>query len=151
MSDRASAVVASTLAIAMTACGLAGARAQDAPSNESRESVAKLESLPLSVSDRRADLHARHHMRDAMSELSADGRRAALDRLERAEGALLNRHVYDLGPSLKTDQPVPKTSLISDLDEARLAVLRQDAARARQIAARVAGRLDAELARAPAR
>ncbi|SRR5579883_2403548 len=59
-------------------------------------------------------------------------RHDALDRLEQAEIALLNRHVYDLGPQLRTDRPVPPTSAISDLDRARLAVLTADTRRARQ-------------------
>ena len=59
-------------------------------------------------------------------------RRDALDRLEQAEVAVLNRHVYDLSPQLRTDRPVPATSAISDLDAARLAVLTSDARHARQ-------------------
>jgi len=70
-----------------------------------------------------------HH--GATTPVSA-GRRDALDRLEQAEIALLNRHVYDLGPQLRTDRPVPPTSAISDLDRARLAVLTADARHARQ-------------------
>jgi hypothetical protein len=69
--------------------------------------------------------------RGAAPPLSA-GRRDALDHLERAEIALLNRHVYDLGPQLRTDRPVPPTSAISDLDRARLAVLTADARHARR-------------------
>lgn len=72
-----------------------------------------------------------HQDRAATTPVSAE-RRDALDRLEQAEIVLLNRHVYDLGPQLRTDRPVPPVSAISDLDRARLAVLTADAHHARQ-------------------
>ncbi len=90
---------------------------------------------PATAADRLADLHARRDVARALAALPAGGRKEALGRLEGAEIALLNRQSYDLGPLLRTDRPVPTTSAIAELDQARVDVLHADVRRARAAAA----------------
>jgi hypothetical protein len=89
----------------------------------------------VSPSDKLADVDARHDLHVAIARLAADNWYVARDRLERAETALLNREVLDLGPALKIDQPLPKTAAMKDIDKARTALASRHLSLARHLAA----------------
>ncbi|HEX9462480.1 MAG TPA: hypothetical protein VGB82_07760 [Alphaproteobacteria bacterium] len=83
--------------------------------------------------DQQADNAARHDVQIASADLAAGKAPVGRDRLERAETALLNREVLDLGPALNTDRPLPKTQAIAELDQARAALDSHNIAAARQL------------------
>ncbi len=90
----------------------------------------------LTSADQLADATSRHDLNAAITQLSTHHRRAARDRLERAETALLNREVLDLGAALKPNRPLPQTPAIASIVKARteLASASHDLSRASQSA-----------------
>jgi hypothetical protein len=83
--------------------------------------------------NQQADNDARHDVQIASADLSAGKAHVGRDRLERAETALLNREVLDLGPALNTERPLPKTQAIAEIDQARAALDSRNIAAARQL------------------
>ena len=69
--------------------------------------------------DQAADHSAAADLQKALAALNKGDRHTARDLLERAETALLNRQVLDLGPSLQTDRPMPATPLRQQIEQAR--------------------------------
>lgn len=89
--------------------------------------------VPTASYGQQADKDARHDVQIASADLSAGKAYVGRDRLERAETALLNREVLDLGPALNTEQPLPKTPAMAEIDKARAALDSHDVAAARQM------------------
>jgi hypothetical protein len=86
---------------------------------------------PLGDFDRQASADARRDVQGALTQLTSHHWPAAIDRLERAETALLNRESLDLGAALTGDQPLPKTPAMAEIDAARAALASHDATQAR--------------------
>jgi hypothetical protein len=86
---------------------------------------------PLDDFDRQASADAQRDVQGALTQLTAHHWPLALNRLERAETALLNREGLDLGAALVGNQPLPKTSAMVEIDAARAALASHDAAQAR--------------------
>ncbi len=100
-------------------------------------SVGAAQAAPMMPSnDHRADDHARGYITIAMTDLSDHDQRAALDRLERAETALLNREAFDLGAGLDTAKPLPQTPAMTQIEMARTALLSHQTAPAHRYALR---------------
>lgn len=72
--------------------------------------------------DRPADRTAADDLEKAMSALAKGNRRATRDLLERADTAMLNREVLDLGSSLRIDRPLPQTPLRQKIEQAEAAI-----------------------------
>lgn len=81
--------------------------------------------------DRQAAQDAQRDVQGALKQLSSRDFSSALNRLESAETALLNRESLDLGASLNADQPLPKTAVMVDIDAARAALAKHNASQAR--------------------
>jgi hypothetical protein len=62
---------------------------------------------------------ARSDLTTAVKDMDAHRLRAARDELERAETALLNQQVLNLGPELNVNQPIPATPQITAIVQAR--------------------------------
>ena len=86
---------------------------------------------PLGDFDRQASVDAQRDVQGALTQLTSRHWPSALDRLERAETALLNRESLDLGAALTGNQPLPKTPAMVEIDAARAALASHDAAQAR--------------------
>lgn len=99
--------------------------------------------------DRQADTSARQNLNAAISRLSAGNRHQARDRLERAETALLNREVLDLGPKLDTSRPLPQTPAIAQIVNARTALATGRVNQAIQMAKAADQEVSTELASVP--
>jgi hypothetical protein len=78
----------------------------------------------VASADRPADRTAADDLQKAMSALAKGNRRATRDLLERADTAMLNREVLDLGPSLRVDRPLPQTPLRQQIERAEAALHR---------------------------
>lgn len=100
---------------------------------------------PLGDFDRQASADAQRDVQGALTQLTSHHWPSALDRLERAETALLNREGLDLGAALTGDQPLPKTPAMAEIDAARAALASHDAAQARAKATLAAHDIGAEL------
>jgi hypothetical protein len=104
---------------------------------------------PASVkpaADRAADQSAVDDLHKAMAALAKGERRAARDFLERADTALLNREVLDLGPSLRTGQPLPETPLRQQIKQAEAAAHGANAAAEKDAVNRAVSALEADAA-----
>jgi hypothetical protein len=76
----------------------------------------------LTSADRPADRDAAKDLQNAQAALAKGDHRSARDFLERADTALLNREVIDLGPTLRTDHPLPETALRQKIESAEAAM-----------------------------
>jgi hypothetical protein len=99
---------------------------------------------PLGDFDRQASVDAQRDVQGALAQLTSRHWPSALDRLERAETALLNRESLDLGAALVGNQPLPKTPAMAEIDAARAALALHDAAQARAKATLAAHDIGAE-------
>lgn len=99
---------------------------------------------PLGDFDRQASVDAQRDVQGALMQITARHWPSALDRLERAETALLNRESLDLGAALASDKPLPKTPAMAAIDAARAALASHDAAQARAKATLAAHDIGAE-------
>lgn len=96
--------------------------------------------VPAPPDTRQAEIAARHDVALAFAQLPAASRYEALGQLDGAEIALLDGQT-EYGPLLRlASPPSARSSAVSELDEARLDVLRHDAALARQTASSVSHR-----------
>lgn len=100
----------------------------------------------ITAIEKAADRTAVQDLQQAVTMLKGNDRRAARDLFERAETALLNREVLDLGPALRVDQPLPATPAIQRIKQAEKGL--QEARRTQAIDAAEQARaaLAAELA-----
>lgn len=71
------------------------------------------------TADRAADHSAAADLQRALTALASGDRHTARDLLERADTALLNREVLDLGATLQIDHPLPETPLRQQIEQAR--------------------------------
>lgn len=103
---------------------------------------------PASVdqADRAADRSAAGDLRDAMTALGRRDWRSARDFLERAETALLNREVLDLGPALRIDHPLPATTPIERIKHAEATLHGADRAKAADAIKEATSALDTDAA-----
>ncbi len=83
--------------------------------------------------DSQVDIDARHDVALAPEQIPAGSRYQPLSRLEGAEIALLRVH-SDFSPLLGTGLLARRTSPVSELDQARIDVLRRDAEEVRSAA-----------------
>ena len=72
--------------------------------------------------DRLADRDAAKDIQNAQAALAKGDRHSARDFLERADTALLNREVIDLGSTLRIDHPMPETALRQKIESAEAAM-----------------------------
>jgi hypothetical protein len=100
---------------------------------------------PLNDFDRQAAQDAQRDVQGALKQLSSRHFPSALNGLESAETALLNRESLDLGTSLNADQPLPKTAVMTEIDAARAALAKHDAAAARANATQAAQDIGADI------
>ena len=103
---------------------------------------------PPAAAGQRTDIEARHDMALAFAELPANSRYGSLGRLDGAEIALLDGQA-DYGPLLRLDRPALPASPISELDQARIDVLRRDAAQTRGAVSSARDRIGAERGTTP--
>lgn len=117
----------------VSASVLAGCLALSAPGARaaSHTSAPRESRTPVTEANRRAAIEARHDVALAYAQLPAGSRYEPLGRLEGAEIALLHGQ-STFGPLLKPAGT--RGSAVSELDQARIDVLRADAARARAAA-----------------
>lgn len=94
--------------------GFSALAAQAAPAT----SMSAPASTDLSA-DRAADHGAAADLQKALAALAKGDRHTARDLLERADTALLNREVLDLGTKLQIDHPLPATPLRQQVEQAR--------------------------------
>lgn len=117
------------LAAVTAAIGLTAGAAMAAESN-----LPPAQQATVAAGDQLADADADRNLHRATSSMSAHNRRAARDRLERAETALLNRQVLDLGADLNPNEPIPRTAAMEDIVNARTALASRDVPEANQLA-----------------
>jgi hypothetical protein len=83
------------------------------------------------TADRAADHSAAADLQKALTVLAKGDRHAARELLERADTALLNREVLDLGATLQIDHPLPATPLRQQIEQARADLNGSSTAKAR--------------------
>ena len=98
------------------------------------------------AADRAADQAAIDDLQRAMAALDRHQWHRARDLLERADTALLNRQVLDLGPELRIDQPLPGTPLRQQIEQAEAALRSPDRAAAKDAVNRAMAALKADAA-----
>jgi hypothetical protein len=74
---------------------------------------------PSPIAAATADHSAAADLQQALAALAKGDRHTARDLLERADTALLNREVLDLGTKLQIDHPLPATPLRQQIEQAR--------------------------------
>ena len=75
--------------------------------------------IAAATADHAADHSAAADLQQALAALAKGDRHTARDLLERADTALLNREVLDLGTKLQIDHPLPATPLRQQIEQAR--------------------------------
>jgi hypothetical protein len=101
--------------------------------------------------DHGADMSAKADLGKAVAALTGQRVKVGRDRLERAETALLNREVIDLGTALKADQPLPASGPVTHIVNARASLDQHNVSQAVHEAKQAIMAINTELAMAPSR